>query len=70
MRTIGDIGTLVEIGIMVVAAITAWIIGLRMRHRIRKILDVKVKSETELTSLKTWMQVEDAEEESRGGKLG
>ncbi|MCU1298640.1 MAG: hypothetical protein JWO91_2918 [Acidobacteriaceae bacterium] len=40
-----------------------------MRRRIKRVLGVDVQSESELTSINTWMKVEDAEERSKGGKL-
>jgi hypothetical protein len=57
------------VGLVVVAstAISAWILGIRMRRRIRHALGINVESESELTSLNTWMRVEDAEERSKGG---
>jgi hypothetical protein len=51
-----------------VAAISSWIIGLRMKRRIKKALGIEIENEVELTSLNTWMRVEDEEERSRGGK--
>jgi len=50
-------------------AISAWILGVRMRYRIRRALGTSVQNEVELTSLNTWMKVEDTEERQRGGKL-
>jgi hypothetical protein len=41
-----------------------------MRRRIKRTLGIKASNEMELTSLKTWMDVEDVEEKNRGGKLG
>ena len=40
-----------------------------MRHRIKRALGINVDNEMELTSLNTWMEVEDAEEREKGGKL-
>jgi hypothetical protein len=40
-----------------------------MRRRTRRTLGKKVENEVELTSLNTWMKVEDEEELRRGGKL-
>jgi hypothetical protein len=54
---------------MLITAISTWILGLRMHRRIRRALGRDVKNEMELTSLKTWMNVEDTEERNRGGKL-
>jgi hypothetical protein len=42
---------------------------MRMRRRIKKALGIEVENEIELTSLNTWMRVEDEEERSRRGKL-
>jgi len=41
----------------------------RMRRRIKQTLGVDVKSDLELTSLNTWMRVENIEERNRGGNL-
>jgi hypothetical protein len=49
-------------------AISAWILGKRMRHRIKRALGKTVDSEVELTSLSTWIRVEEKEEQDRGGK--
>jgi len=55
--------------IILITAISAWVLGLRMRHRIKRALGINVDNEMELTSLNTWMEVEDAEEREKGGKL-
>ena len=60
---------IIELGIGIFMAITSLILGVRMRHRIKRALGIKVESETELTSLNTWMEVEDAEERNKGGRL-
>ena len=54
--------------IVIVTTISAWVVAVRMRRRIRRALGKEV-SEAELTSLSTWMKVEDEEERRRGGKL-
>lgn len=64
-----DLRTVVALVIIAVTTITSWILGVRMKRRIRKALGIEVKNEMELTSLKTWMDVEKAEENNRGGKL-
>jgi hypothetical protein len=51
-----------------VIAIKGWILGIAMRRRARKALDRELTN-TELTSLTTWMNVEDAEDRRRGGKI-
>lgn len=57
------------VGLVVIPfmVISAWVLGMRMRRRIRRVLGIDVESESELTSLNTWMKVEDAEERSKGG---
>jgi hypothetical protein len=60
---------LIGLAVIVVATITSWILGVRMRRRIKRALGVEVKNEMELTSLKTWMAVESEEEKNRSGKL-
>jgi hypothetical protein len=59
------------VGLLVIAltAITSWVLGVRMRRRIKKTLGTEVRNEMELTSLKTWMDVENIEEKNRGGKV-
>ncbi len=59
------------VGLVVVAftVISAWILGIRMRRRIRRALGINVESESELTSLNTWMKVEDAEEQNKVGRF-
>jgi hypothetical protein len=49
-------------------AISDWILGFRMRRRVKRALDIEA-SELELTLLSTWIRVEEAEESHRGGKL-
>lgn len=39
-----------------------------MRRRIKRALGRSPESEMQLTSLNTWMEVEEAEERKRGGK--
>ena len=45
---------------MIGSAISAWITALRMKRKIRKTLG-REASDTDLTSLNTWMQVEEKE---------
>jgi hypothetical protein len=70
MDAIGSIKTLIALIVITVTTITSWILGVRMRRRIKRTLGIEAKNEMELTSLKTWMDVENAEEKNRGGKLG
>lgn len=69
MDAIGSIKTLIALIVIAVTTITSWILGVRMRRRIKRTLGIEAKNEMELTSLKTWMEVENAEEKNRGGKL-
>ena len=62
--------TLVTLTIVLVTAISTWILGVRMRRRIKRALGKPVRNEAELTSLSTWLKVADEEELKRGGKLG
>jgi hypothetical protein len=57
------------LGVTLVAAVSLWILGIRMRRRITRALGIKVTNESELTSLSMWMKVQDAEERSKGEKL-
>jgi hypothetical protein len=63
----GGLGRLIVI--IIVTAISTWILGLRMRRRIKRALGKDVENEMELDSLSTWMKVEDVEERNKGGKL-
>jgi len=57
--------TLVYVAIAAGAAISAWIVGVRMRRRIHRALGRKA-TDMELTSINTWFEVEDAEQKQRG----
>ena len=69
MGTIGSIKVVAGLVVITVTTITSWILGVRMRRRIKRALGITPTNEMELTSLKTWMNVENAEEKNRGGKL-
>jgi hypothetical protein len=69
VEIIGHIKVVIGLVMIMVTAITSWILGVRMRRRIKRNLGIDVTNEMELTSLKTWMDVENAEEKNRGGKL-
>ena len=60
---------LIALTAILVTSLWAWILGIRMRRRIRRALGRDVENESELTSLNTWIKVEDEEERQRGGKL-
>ena len=51
-----------------ISTIGAWITAFKMRRRIKRSLGSNV-SDAQLTSIRTWMKVDEAEERSRGGKL-
>ena len=57
------------IGLVIVTTVSAWITAMVMRRRIRRALGKRDISDAELTSINTWMEVEDAEERRKGGKL-
>ena len=53
--------------IVMVSAVSTWIVGVRMRRRIKRDLGRKATG-TDLTSLDTWMEVD--EEEQRNEQNG
>ncbi|HLY63408.1 MAG TPA: hypothetical protein VKV95_21925 [Terriglobia bacterium] len=63
-RTTGQILTLIFL--VVGGTISAWIAASRMRKRIKKAIG-KDASELELTSINTWMEVEEKEEQEKNG---
>ena len=81
MKNIADPGTisahdvitwiksLFALAVIVFTLITTWIAGVRARARMKRAIGRSAKNEVELTSLNTWMKVEDEEERNRGGKL-
>lgn len=60
---------IIALVILLITSVGSWILGIRMRRRIKRALGRDVANEAELTSLNTWMRVEDEEERNRGGKL-
>ena len=61
---------LVMVFVTIIATlITSWILGVRMRRRIRRAIGTNIQSEAELTSLNTWMKVEEVEQEKRDGSF-
>jgi hypothetical protein len=54
---------IIELIALLVGLISAWILGIRMQRRIRRALRRKVE-DTDLTSLRAWMAVEEAEKKS------
>ena len=55
---------LVFLAILVVTSISAWILSVRMRRKIGKAVGGKASS-TNLTSLNTWMKVDEAEKRKK-----
>jgi hypothetical protein len=53
-----------HIGIVVFTLVSAWIIGIQMRKKIRRDLGRKA-TEQDLTSIDTWMKVDEVEEQNR-----
>jgi len=62
------LGYLYLTGVAIATAISAWIVGVKMRRRMKRSLGRDV-SDGELTSISSWMRVEDEEERNRGGRL-
>jgi len=60
---------IVQLVLIAFAVLSSWILGIRMRHRIKRALGINIENEAELTSLDTWIKVEDAEERIKEGKL-
>lgn len=50
--------------ILVVTSVSAWILNIRMRRRVKKALGGNA-SKANLTSLNTWMEVDEAEQQSK-----
>ncbi len=57
----------IAIGSTIVNTVWAWIEGLRMRLKIKKDLGRKA-TEADLTSIETWMKVDEAEQRNREKK--
>jgi hypothetical protein len=51
----------------VFAAVSTWIMGIRMRRRIKRDLGRAAK-ESDLTSIETWMKVDEVEENKNPGR--
>ena len=66
---IDTIKLLIGLATLVATVIASWILGMRMRRKIKRATGANIQSEAELTSLNLWMRVNDIEEKSRGGKL-
>jgi hypothetical protein len=49
MDTLGSIKTLIALIVIAVTTITAWMLGVRKRRRIKKMLGIQVTNEMELT---------------------
>jgi hypothetical protein len=61
-----DIRAIVQLVAIVIVLISGWVFGIRMRWRIRRALGRKVE-DIDLTSIRTWMAVEEAEERKNEG---
>jgi hypothetical protein len=55
------------IGLAIVSTISAWIVGIHMRRRVKADLGITA-DEGDLTSLETWMKVDEFEEEKNPGR--
>jgi hypothetical protein len=65
MAALSNLATLVA---AIVTGVAGWILAVRMRRRIKRTLGINPESEAELTSLNTWINVEDTEERNRGSQ--
>jgi hypothetical protein len=63
-----ELWELIKVAVIVVSAISGWIIGVRLRRRARRALGRELM-DTELTSFMTWMSVDEAEEHHLGETL-
>lgn len=54
-------------GVILFSIISTWIIGVRMRQRIKRDLDRK-PNDTDLTSIATWMKVDEVEQKIHPGR--
>jgi hypothetical protein len=57
----GEIKGLIAIVIILVSAISTWILGVRMRRRIWQATGRRATSEADLTSLSLWIKVDEIE---------
>ena len=53
--------------LIIISVVSAWITGIRMRRKIRKDLGRKA-TEADLTSIDTWMKVDEIEEQEKRGR--
>lgn len=53
--------------LIIYSSVSAWIIGVRMRRKIKRDLG-REATDADLTSINTWMKVEEAEERNRKNK--
>jgi hypothetical protein len=51
--------------IIIISVVSAWITGIRMRRKIRKDLGRKA-TDADLTSIATWMEVDEVEKRKKG----
>jgi len=53
--------------VIIISVVSAWITGVRMRRKIRKDLGRKATN-LDLTSIDTWMKVDEVEERKKGNR--
>lgn len=58
-----DLGTDAAIIVIAATAISSWVIGVRMRHKIKRFLGRKA-SDADLASIDTWIKVVKEEEKA------
>lgn len=65
-----EVKALAALIVILITTLSAWVLKIRMRRRVKRALGgASVDTESELTSLNTWLRVEDAEKRHQGGKL-
>jgi len=58
------VSTIYIFGVMIVMAISGWLVTRQVRRRMKKTLG-RNPNDLEMASLKTWMQVDEAEDRDR-----
>jgi len=70
MRLYVFLRLLIAVTFLIVTTISSWILGVKLHRRIRREIGHDVDNEVELTSLNTWMKVEDTEERDQRKSSG
>ena len=62
------IGLIIAVVSLVIATVSAWIVGIRMRRRLRRDLGRKA-TDADLTSIDTWLEADEVEQRKRNKSL-